>query len=39
MPGVVIKQFTARDVVSRWDVVEAHSRVTAGTAKQFLARL
>jgi transposase InsO family protein len=39
LPGVVIKQFTARDVVSRWDVVEAHSRATAGTAGQFLGRL
>ena len=39
MPGVVIKQFTARDVVSRWDVVEAHSRATAGQAKAFLGRL
>jgi len=36
MPGVMIKQSTARDVVSRWDVVEAHSRATAGTASRFL---
>jgi putative transposase len=39
LPGVVIKQFTARDVVSRWDVLEAHSRATAGTASGFLDRL
>jgi len=24
IPGVVFKQFTARDVVSRWDVLQAH---------------
>jgi hypothetical protein len=28
LPGVVIKQFTARDVVSRWDVIQAHTRAT-----------
>ena len=39
LPGVVVKQYTARDVVSRWDVVEAHSRATAGTAKGFLRQL
>ena len=26
LPGMALKHFTARDVVSRWDVVEAHSR-------------
>ena len=36
LPGVVLKHFTARDVVSRWDVVEAHSRATATTAAGFL---
>ena len=36
MPGVILKQFTARDVVSRWDVIEAHSRATASLAAQFL---
>jgi transposase InsO family protein len=36
IPGVVFKQFTARDVVSRWDVVQAHTRATAQTATQFL---
>ena len=39
LPGVVYKQFTARDVVSRWDVVEAHTRATARTAAGFLEAL
>jgi transposase InsO family protein len=36
VPGTVLKQFTARDTVSRWDVLEARSRATAKTAKDFL---
>jgi putative transposase len=36
LPGVVFKQFTARDVVSRWDVIQAHTRATAFTATEFL---
>lgn len=36
LPGVVIKHFTARDVVSRWDVIQAHTRATATTAARFL---
>ena len=36
LPGVVFKQFTARDVVSRWDVIQAHTRATARTATLFL---
>jgi transposase InsO family protein len=36
LPGVVFKQFTARDVVSRWDVIQAHTRATAFSATQFL---
>ena len=39
LPGMVLKHFTARDVVSRWDVVEAHTRATATTAAGFLERL
>lgn len=39
MPGVVFKQFTARDVVSRWDVIQAHTRATAFAASQFLETL
>ena len=29
LPGVVLKHFTARDVISRWDVIDVHSRATA----------
>jgi putative transposase len=36
VPGVIFKQFTARDVVSHWDVLQAHTRATAQTATQFL---
>jgi len=36
VPGTVFKQFTARDVVSRWDVIQAHSRATAACATDFL---
>jgi transposase InsO family protein len=39
LPGVVFKQFTARDVVSRWDVIQAHGRATAFAASQFLETL
>jgi transposase InsO family protein len=33
---VILKHFTARDVVSRWDVLEVHSQATATTAAHFL---
>ena len=33
------KQFTARDRVSKWDVVEAYSRATSGCARRFLETL
>lgn len=36
LPGAVLKHFTARDVISRWDVVEAHSCATAQNAATFL---
>ena len=36
LPKVILKQFTARDVVSRWDVLETHHRATALLAAQFL---
>jgi len=36
VPGVVLKQFTSRDVVSRWDCVELAHRATASTAKRLL---
>ena len=34
--GVVLKHFGARDVVSRWDVVQVQQRATAATALEFL---
>ncbi|MGH7272875.1 MAG: helix-turn-helix domain-containing protein [Nitrospiria bacterium] len=39
IPGVILKQFTARDVISRWDVLEVHSRATAQLASQFIQTL
>jgi transposase InsO family protein len=36
LPGVVLKHFTARDIVSRWDVLGAYTRATANTAAHFL---
>ena len=39
LPGVVLKHFTAHDVISRWDVVSVHSRATAITAAHFLDKL
>jgi transposase InsO family protein len=36
VPGVILKHFTARDTVSRWDVLEVASRATAVTASRFL---
>jgi len=36
LPGVVFKHFTARDIVSRWDVINVYHRATAATACQFL---
>jgi len=36
LPGLVLKHFTARDVVSRWDVLEVHTRATATAATRFL---
>lgn len=35
-PGVVIKQITARDMVSRWDVIEGFRSATARNARAFL---
>ena len=39
VPGVVLKQFTASDVVSCFDVLEVHRRATASLASQFLETL
>ena len=36
LPGVVLKHFSARDVVSRWDVLEVHTQATAAAAARFL---
>ena len=34
--GVVLHHFSARDLVSRWDVLQAHSRLDARSARTFL---
>jgi len=34
--GILLKHFSARDVVSRWDVVEVHRRATSFAAARFL---
>jgi putative transposase len=34
--GVLLKHFSARDVVSRWDVLEVHRRATSLAAARFL---
>ena len=36
LPGVILKHFTARDVVSRWDVLGVYTRASATTAALFL---
>ncbi len=36
LPGVIRKHFTARDVFSRWDVLDVYFRATARTAAEFL---
>ena len=36
LSGVLLKQLTARDVVSRWDVLDVHSRATSALAAKFL---
>jgi transposase InsO family protein len=36
VPGVVFKQFTARDVVSRWDTVELHTSASSRSAVAIL---
>lgn len=39
LPGVLIKHFTARDIISRWDVIEAHTRATSKSASRFIGTL
>jgi transposase InsO family protein len=38
-PWVTLKQFTARDIISKWDVIEVRRRATATTAKEFIETL
>ncbi len=33
------KHFTARDIISRWDIIDVNSRATASTAGHFLDKL
>jgi len=39
LPGVVLEHFTARGIISCWDVIDIYSRATASTAAHFLDRL
>ncbi len=39
LPGVSFKHFAARDIVSRWDVIEASSQATAASATRFIASI
>jgi putative transposase len=39
LPGIILKQFTARDIVSRWDVIKACSSATASAATDFIGTL
>jgi len=39
LPNTVLKHFTARDVISRWDVLEVHTRATSALAAGFLGSL
>jgi len=36
LPGVVLKHFTAHDVISKWNVVSVHQQASAATAAHFL---
>lgn len=36
LPGIAFKHFAARDVVSRWDVIEASRQATASSAARFI---
>lgn len=36
LPGVIIKHFGARDIVSRWDVCDASTQATAAAAARFI---
>jgi len=39
LPGVSIKHFTARDVISRWDVIAASTRATSASAAHFISTI
>ena len=39
VPGMVYKHFTARDVVSRWDVLEVSQRATAPNERGYSRRV
>lgn len=39
LPNVVRKQFTARDLVSRWDVLDIRSAASAKTAAEFIEQI
>jgi len=39
LPGVSFKQFTARDIISRWDVLMASSRATSTSAAHFISKI
>ena len=36
LPGVIFKQFTARDIVSRWDVLRTSRNATSTSASKFI---
>jgi len=36
LPGMLLKHFTAHDVISKWNVLSVYSRATATTATHFL---
>ena len=39
LPNVIRKQFTARDLISRWDVLDIRSTASAKTASEFIEQL
>lgn len=39
LPGVSFKQFTARDIISRWNILMASSRATSTSAASFISKI
>jgi len=39
IPGIIRKQFTARDIISKWDTIEVYGNATANLAAKFLDNL